>query len=523
MSSNVITIEENFSNNGELLRILLNDPYFDMLKKIIKSDSYSIIIKTGDTSKHISISALIRQYDPLLFDEETDDKTFDRILSLRALTSIDQFIAKYKNRELPIQIDDFSYKIKFNSIIECLLLSENDYKLFLNGHRDNRVPIDVFLYATSLILRSDKIMDQYVLPDSVIDRINSIIKSSNVDIEAINQISNTTDCRLKDVYVDPNFRNEILRSIPRDMSQLEKAIYLYILLCRTLTYDPVFFAYEQKKDTRDIHKSIDYLAKINKRNNKVVCYEFNSLYGYFLNELGIHYETSYKENDPYGRHASLTFRVDKYIVSADSVTSILSGDLVNAKTDHKLNGLVCINNNSNTIKEFTETRDRIQAMFRTKSRETFLRAFRETVNYSKLPLDQKVVSMVKKANDKKLAPMDTLGYILKLKRETLSSEEQDDFSYIIVRYSNDIFLPLRAIITTKVDGEYKYFIYMPGFELKQVDKELISDMFVLNQFEYLADDPDRVPGIHEIKEEDHSFDLLGDYGKILRKLIEENK
>lgn len=514
--------DETGINDNKLLRELLCDQNYEMLRNAMKKDKPFITITNalGNTYR-ISKSLLVRSYDYLLLDEDTSDKEFDRILSLRDITNIDSFIAKYKNKVFYLNIDNFDYKVKVNDIIECLLMKPIDFKLFLTGQKKMSISIGCFLYAVKLFMDSFNIEEKYVLPVDVLDRINSISSSYHVDIEALNQLRSTDDCLLKDINIDEIFKEEILSSIPKNMNQLEKAIYLYILLCKTFTYDPIYFAYDQTGEKTLFHKTINYIPNINKKNNKVVCYEFNSIYGYFLNELGIHYENSYNNKDDYGRHASLSFRVGKYIVSADAVSSILSGDLVNSKIDYRLDGLLCLNNNTKTVDEFTQTKERIQEMFKPKTKEPFLRSLRSTLNLSKQTGLEKVSTLVDTVNEKKLPPIDSFGCINKLKRQIFFQDELDKLSYVVVRYNGDEKLPLRAIISYKDKDEFKHFIYCPGEKIKEIDSELLSDMFILNHFEYLYREKLRVPGVHdsffELEDAVERIDLLGDFGKMLTK------
>lgn len=527
---NVVELKEDILNNNgsinkELLRILLEDPYFDMLKSIIKSDNYKIFFTSNGTTYEFNISSLIRSYEILLFDEETTPKQFDRIMSLRELTNFDKFISKYKDKMFNIVMDDFTYKIKASKIIEYLSMPDEDCKLFINQQRDDFVSLECFLYAVDMFLKTYNIQEKYVLPKYAVKRIKNTSNSRIVDIEAINQINDTNDCLLSDVVVDEGFKREILKDLDKsDMTQLEKAIYVYILLCKKLTYDPVYFAYDQKGERTEFHKNPSYIGKINSKNNRVVCYEFNALYGYFLNALGIHYENSYSNKGEYGKHSSLTFRCGKFIVSADSVTSILSGDIVNSKVDANLNGLVCLNNNPNTVKEFNQCKEKIYSMFKPKQKESVLKLFRDSVNFYNYPLDKKVETIIKKANDKKLSVIDTLGYILKLRREMLSPDEVCDFSYIVVRYNGDARMPIRAIITVTIDGKYKYYIYKPCSVMAPCQQDILNDMFVLNDFEYLVNSVERVPGIHDINvEEKDRDDILGEYGTLLRALARQKR
>ena len=54
-------------------------------------------------------------------------------------------------------------------------------------------------------------------------------------------------------------------------------------------------------------------------------------------------------------HANLEFRSDKFLVSADSVTSILQGDIMQAKLNQPLVGLKCVNRNQQTQQEFKQS------------------------------------------------------------------------------------------------------------------------------------------------------------------------
>ena len=234
MVKNTIELQENtLTKDGsvkvKLLRILLTDPYFGMLKSIIKDDNYKVVFNCGSETIEYTISTIVKGYQMLLFDDSISEQESDRILALRELTSIDRFIAKYKDKEFSILMDNFAYKIKVKKIIEYLMLNDDDCYLFLNSYHDDLVSRECFLYATDMFLKTNNITAKYTLPTPMLRRVQNIANSRIVDIEAINQINTTTDCMLSDVYIDKNFENEIMRSIPNNLSQLETAIYVYIL------------------------------------------------------------------------------------------------------------------------------------------------------------------------------------------------------------------------------------------------------------------------------------------------------
>ena len=87
------------------------------------------------------------------------------------------------------------------------------------------------------------------------------------------------------------------------------------------------------------------------------------MYAKLLSKLGIHFASSYGKNafgmeNPFGEadygkgHANLEFRAGKFLVSADSVTSILNGDIMQAKLNQRLVGIKCNNRNKKTQQEF---------------------------------------------------------------------------------------------------------------------------------------------------------------------------
>ena len=109
--------------------------------------------------------------------------------------------------------------------------------------------------------------------------------------------------------------------------------------------------------------SIEDLQRLNtNKNNKLVCYEFNMIYSIFLNKLGINFisldrcGSPIKDEDYANVHASIKSKVGDYLVFADSVTSILGGDLINAKLDEPLLGITCKNNDLKMKKQFHYTK-----------------------------------------------------------------------------------------------------------------------------------------------------------------------
>ncbi len=482
-----------------LLRTLIKDDYFDEFKCILKNEVPALIIKQKEIDnkkKKYKISSLSRAYENILIDSDTTDKDFDRILSIRDLTSFDRFIDRYKERVFYLRIDNVEYKIKANKIIRFLLLDNEYYKLFMNSNFYDEIPIDDFLYSVKRLFIDMSLDNKYVFPQHVKYKINDITKNKRVDIQAKNSYLETKDKWMDQAFINNDFEKEILTIIPKSLSDIEKAIILYVILCQKLTYDHLSMS-QQEKQT-EYHSNIQNLINISSHNNKIVCYEFNTLYGYFLNKLGINHISICNELF-YATHSTLEYRVGKFIISADSVTSILNGDLVRSKIGYELNGLKCINKNIETRKEFDSI---------LKNTYDFIKKEKIDIDFLKdenITQEEKLKTIISIINLKELSISDKLGYIYILKENILGDSDITDNHYIIVNSIEDSDNPLRCIFSLKTSDDYKYYYYNPKEkEVKELSKENLNLLFNSGVLKYLPDSYLRIPGIIINKEQDES-------------------
>ena len=482
-----------------LLKSLLSDNHYEELKCILKGDSSVVIISPEveliplfdrfKIQRH-KISFLVRAFENILIDDSTNDRDFDRILSIRELCCFERFIERYKDKFFYLRIDNREYKIRGNKIINFLLLDEQYYKLFLNRKSYDDLPLDDFLYSIKCFFTDMSLCSKYIFPGRIKSKLKDIMSSKYVDIESKNNILETVDPWIKKSYIDSGFKNKILSSIPVNLTLLEKSIYLYIILCQTLTYDPLYMAYDEYSRYSAFHTDVKNIGKVNEENNRVVCYEFNELYGMFLKELDVNYESN-ASRYLYSTHASLKYRVDKYLVSADSVTSVLDGDLVRSKVGYPLNGLKCLNHNKETREEFDEAFDRVYEMLKKSKTKINIK------DDSSLSIDDKLKLLIKIANLKDLELIDKLGYIYLLRDEVLNEQERIDYTYVIVNSSLDEINPLRCIFTFKSNNEYLYYFYEPGKKLEEISKDKLKSMFDEGTLKYMTLSYLRVPFLEE--------------------------
>ena len=140
--------------------------------------------------------------------------------------------------------------------------------------------------------------------------------------------------------VNENLKNNILSRIPEDYSKLEKALFIYKELCKTLEYSVEYFFDED--NVKDEYLDIRNLEKVDGETNKeVVCFTFNAIYIALLMEADVCDKDTISHKDVLGKedptrflcdHQSLTLTIDSQQYSVDSTYGVLDdNDLVDSK------------------------------------------------------------------------------------------------------------------------------------------------------------------------------------------------
>lgn len=146
---------------------------------------------------------------------------------------------------------------------------------------------------------------------------------------------------------------ELSKHMNPNYSVTEQIIYYYIMICKTLTYDPQFYASEQKGVPALLHEDPGCVRKITPTNNEAVCYETAAIFEQILERYGLEYEVLKSNPHIYGQeHTCTKFIVDKYIVCADVLSHSFLNDAFYSKVGLPLHSLQCINQNEESREEF---------------------------------------------------------------------------------------------------------------------------------------------------------------------------
>ncbi len=326
------------------------------------------------------------------------------------------------------------------------------------------------------------------------------------DTHALGLSKMRNDLYLNSVVLDEGLKQYIFNDMPNDYSLLEKALYVYIKLCKTLTYDEEFYSNNQKGMSALIHQDIKRLNKVNLKNNKIVCYEFSYIFAKFLQELDVDFlingENTYGDN-----HTFITLSDGKFLLNADPLSGIIGGDLYNAKTNNNLVGLNCQNKDNELLKEFSNLYKKVyqNIIMLEEEKETdqdyyemFLEQFEELCEQEQVSISQKkdiFENQSKCANS--LPDMERITYTLKLARAVFSQEkEQGKFDVAVIsrktldgirlKSSPAIILSFNEKTFDKAIDSTTYQLLNKDGILEDIDKATLKNNFSYGAFSHIT-------------------------------------
>ena len=525
---------------NHLKRILSDDEYYQKTLNYLsgKVEFFQLAyIVYDDLSTHFSLGRtdIVNGLERLInkdvvdnlgfpIEDEFTNEQIEKFYVLKDSISFKKLKEKYANQVYNISIEGSEYKISIGSIFNFIELSDEKFFEYLeknNITEINGIPKKYFLYAVHKLFDEKKLFFDFLIPEKIIKRLRDIRVSKYIDIEAINKFLTIEETDYQKVEIDEEVKNKILSNMPADLTKLEKAIYVYIKMCKIFQYDDEFYAMNQKGPIKEKHQNINYINKLSLDNNKLVCYEFNLIYSKILAELGINFAYEYEGGleASYGTaHPYLRFRVDDYLIKADAVKSIFHGDLTKAKLNQIVEGIYSYNLNEKTQLEFDKILRKVSEIVFSEEQElgeikkdpTIGELVQEyigtTTNIRPLDLKEKVSILFTKIKNSNIGVIDSLSYILQLKNILFSRYElRDNIEISIIKEikENDneriatasciLALNEKGFIDNEEDTIYYYF--HTNEELKIISKEELEMKFANKTFEYVNEWDPKVPGI----------------------------
>lgn len=435
--------------------------------------------------------------------------------------SLSAFKKKYFDKCYDLVIDGVEYSIPIKTMIKFLKQEDKAFYRMCEEDDIYGLPKAHLAYAVNLFFIDYPIFQNYLLPDPIKKHYEEIHNMRAIDSQAINQYYMTTETVYKKITINSQLREAIFRDLPDEVTALEKAIFIYIKMCRILTYDEEYYAVGQVGSRTWKHLALDYISDITPQNNRTVCFEFTAIYAKLLSELGINFYSLYEKGDEsfYGDgHVYLNFRVEEFLLCADSISFILKGDLLAAKVNQPLEGLTIMNSNVNTQRKFRET---LYEVYRYIAKLDNPLLPIEKVGYTETAKDilgeydldgkdtlhGRILILKDKVGRSGLKGLDALAYILQLERTLFTFQERMNYVIsTIVRNgnlsSNDM-IEAGAIVVLNESSynecpwENTYYFYNSHGEFVEMSHEEVQQKFKSGIFDYVEEESPRIPGIYE--------------------------
>ncbi len=416
---------------------------------------------------------------------------------------LEKYLEENKDYEYKITIEEKDYSIKLKDIVNFITLNDNDFfAANIMYSPSKEIPVEHFKYAV-LSFFKEKFSDLDINFGEIIERRLDQI-SRDDQIKLINQVYKTNDPNLPFVSVNQKLKEAILKDMPNYHGyKIFEPLYIYIKMCKLLTYDDEFYAVDQKGPIAELHQDIFHISEITPENNKIVCYEFASIFEAMLKEIGIPSELIKSNNDydTYGNnHTAVKFKVGGYLLTVDSTTSILAGDLFAAKLNLGLSGITCLSGyNPKNVFDYIDMvyedihKTEPNTIPKPQSIDDILEEYRNyTEKMCDVSLKDKIDILINKTNSVNLKGIDCLAYLLYLKKRIFQGEHKNNISISLIRDNTSGKATARAILQIKgIDDEHKehinYYSYLPNQKLIPISIEELQLMFDNNDLSYIQD------------------------------------
>lgn len=513
---NSILGEKGSIKDGFLRRFVSEKKFFDYCLYIVekRKQKLSIICQiNGDFSCGVQITVsealgLLEKYKDL---NEIESQRLD-ILKKKA-SSVEGMLEDYKDIEYVVKIKEKEIKLNAKDALAVFFSSDRNAEKKLNSEYVLGVNKYEFAYFINKLIQEEKIFQRYYLDEKFIYRYNALKHYRIVDFQSLEVLEVSEESIKYDVEISKELKQNILKGMNPNYNKLEKSIYIYIMLCKTFSYDPLFYINGQRGKVAEYHENINRLKTITGKEDSIVCYEFNTIYGKFLDLIGVNYYINVKDTSRYGRnHANLSYIINEYIVWADAMVSIMGGDLINAKINYDLNGIKCINKSKSTKAKFNKTLEKIYKHIIRKESingnsefeiSTLLSIYRKICgnkNKGKVIFERKVELLIEEINNSNLKEIDAVGYLIKLSRNLFSEKEfKNNYSCVVMKENDKPKEKVCVIITTNEVGfekkkENVYMYYTPGNKIKQISENELGSMLKKKKLEYIDKTSYQIPG-----------------------------
>lgn len=500
-----------------LLKYLINSNFNILNRQLSEKDQSEIIVlpidKRGSFDAALSYpkASFARKVEEAYRQGWLTDKEYEKVLPIVEETKYEKLLESCEDQYLNIKDNGVEHNIPVSTFFKILNLPLEDLEKVLQRETICGMPKEVFIHNMNSFFSINETFKRYQVPRTML--VNHTHINDTIDLSVQRASLRKLPDYASEVEVNEELWNEVISSIPEDFTPLEKAYYIYYELCKTFTYDEEYFAAQGHGNSVIKHSDVSYISNLNSKNNELVCYEFNAIYSKFLECLGAKVEYVGSQDYTTRNHASLRFALGKFLVYADSLNGIVSGDLPRAKMHQSLHGFYLDNYLKSTIQEFNDSIEKVNNYIKEKEakEEDYLSLIEDykksTIQGIELTNEEKRDILLNGVSTCTLPVMDSLTYIVQLTSSLFPKSPTSNCQSYFIRdnypeESRDLTEGVAVVICFNGKSPIKeelpsneYYIYRPSQGITKISQEGLNACFDNNQYEELNSHKANIPGI----------------------------
>lgn len=472
-----------------------NDEYFDALKEALsKRENLNLVVMQDNVVLQKNVYSPVSIVLAIKTKEDLPEEFKREFMVLINKIKIESYLAKKSKKTYTISVDNKSVELTYNDILEVILNSDKCYEFMNSKSKYLDLTKLEFVYILREFIIDKRIFLAFDLTKQQITYYKSLIQM--YDISAINKYLETNFKYTNDVKINSDFENTILAEIPKNISLLEKTMYIYINMFQLLKYDLELVDDNIIKK----HKDLSRIQEIDVKNNRVFSYEFSCLLGKILEKLDIKFEY----NDKY-----IIARINKFIIKYKAITQEFNLD--NMSQLDILKGISVLNDNKDTKNEFYKIVNKIyNNVYQKKINVEILNMpFNKLINQYKLNTNKITIPFERKLDIFKALisnvalENNAIGYIYEIKRIIFNEDELNaNISFATIAENENGEINPAVIITVNninvnLYNSNKYIYYNPPRQIENYSLNELRLQFFNGRFKYIKNNKDNIIGVEK--------------------------
>ncbi len=476
------------NGNARVLAVVIPEGYPDniSIKELVDEDTYNLISKKYNLENALD-SDVVKTAPQEFLDKVKAKNNINNVLKENLKEEIFKLDDITEPMNVVKSVDDF--------VTEPMSLSKNEFVLKDDITLDDITEEIVELKGIDKL--KQKVIDMFNSTKAKVSETKSIFKENieNLFNDTKAKISKINDKIINKGAVSlensKNLKNSIIDNMPSNLSDEEKARYIYMELNKRVNYDT---NYALGND--ETLKELTYNQELTLENfenldsNRVICKGWSELYQELLKEANINGTIKIMGNNSVGAHKWIEINLNNgkkiFADSTQGYTNYLT-DLVNCKSGNKTGGFLIFNNDIEInatgkkgieqVKNLSNQADDLSVIDKKLGYTRNDRYYRESLSrleekfkndslIDKLlgnnKMENKVSKTVEMINSSKMGETEAYAYLKRQKNNLFGENASID---IIIDSDSGNYRPILSYLDSNGTIQYQLFTKENGFEI----------------------------------------------------------